>query len=273
MAEQTVLHVRAYEELYTVSDAAKSDWQKSLTEAKTKICQGIAQAFGVEVAEGQDPCAAIANIPRERFVEKLAEPAVAGWRDFFGVAPGTKAYNASIKMYAKLSAAAPFYGARLSEAMTTYFVDRVTKSVDKWAERMVTIRFVGDPPHTPYGPAPFIAAALTNMRVPRDYRPPHAVVQGQFGDYIAPEFKEYVRPLIIAAQVQAGVIARYLLTAGLNDVAAQYLRDFANRFGALLARLAAEGYSITYTAGFEDVEWAPTPMIYFDVTVTRSGGT
>jgi len=268
VTQQVLYSLKVYEEPYAVSEQAREDWRERLAGAKTKICRGIAQAFGVQVAEGQDPCAAIAAIPQDQFIRKLAEPAVSGWRDFFGVQEGTRAYLASVKMQAKLATAAPLYGERLSNAMLQYFADRVSQSVDKWVARMVTIRFVGDPPHTSYGPAPYLALRITGEHKAASYRPPHAQESGTVDNYLTAWARMYARPAIIATLVQYSVFARYLLDAGLEEQAGAVLEQLATVMNDVLTRLKRDDVNIQFAAGYEQVDFMETPAIYYIVTVT-----
>ena len=266
-APSPVYSLKVYEELYAVDEVAKSKWQERLAGAKTNICIGIARAFGVDIPEGVDPCDAVKNIPADQFIAKLATPASQGWVNFFG-AENERVRLASAKMRAKLATAAPLYAQRVSDALKNYFVDRVANSVDKWVQRMITIRFVGDPPHTPYGPAPYLALRITGETKAANYRPPHAQESGEVRNYLTDWARMYIRPAIIATLVQYGVLAKYFMLAGLEDDANAILQQLSNIMNDVLGRNAAEGYTIQFAAGFENVNWSNEPMVYFSVTVT-----
>jgi len=271
MAENVVLRIVGYEEPdYKPSPNAVSRWRDTLKLRRTDICEKLAMVFNIEVAEGQDPCQALANVSPEKFMEVIGSVAPARWAERFGITEQDPRYNMVLKMTAKLARASTYWGKRISEAFTTYFVDRVDSSADKWAERVITIRFVGDPPYTRLGIAPLIAYYLTGMSVPDRLLPPHAEVQGQAGYYINPVVAEYVRPTIIAKIVRHGVYARYALDAGLDNLAQAFLQSLANDLNTLFQHIAAEGYTITFEAGIDSPDWAGMKVVRFAVTVTQA---
>ena len=257
-------------------DITADRWSASLQAERDRIIISLARALGYQGSDVTEALNYLKNVDPDKFKTTIAGPASAGWAAFFGVEPNTgdKKAMASLKMQIKLAKAYKKWGERLSGAFdpqSGYWSDRVNSAKDYFSENLLSLRFVGDPPSTPIGIAPLVALYLTGGYVRSDLIPSVFTVNGQPMYAYKPEIANFIRPMIVAMIVQYGILARYALDAGLDDVANNLLATLKTALDDLTALKADNIQSITWAIDVVNHETLGQ-AIHIKVEVTEAAG-
>ena len=238
------------------SQTAKARWSDSLKAESNRIILQLAKAFGYTGTDVNEALNYLRNMPAGKFQDVLAKPASEGWKEFFGATEDTASpvNMSALKMHVKIARAYAKYGNKVADAFDPqngYFYGRVDAGADYWASNTAyTYRFVGDPPETPLGPAPFVAILVTGGRVPERLKAPEFEVNGDVFNAFKPTTARFARPAIIATIVGYGVLARYAKDAGLGDLANAILGQMKTVLDDISAMKADNVQSITWTVDF-----------------------